>query len=131
MTYINYMEGIMSKIKITYPQDVELTREQLYRHTVARGTSLKNVDDGTKISVKEIVAYEDEKGVKIISILGYEWNEEVNDFDHALSHYASNSSIFREELEKIVDIFGSTGIEIRVRKIVSKQGRTFVTCELV
>lgn len=120
MTYINYMEGIMSKIKITYPQDVELTREQLYRHTVARGTSLKNVDDGTEIIVKEIVAYEDEKGVKIISILDTENN-----------HFASNSSIFREELEKIVDIFGSTGITIRVRKIVSKQGRTFVTCELV
>lgn len=105
--------------KITYPVDVELTREQLYRHTVARGTSLKNVDDGTEIAVKEIVVYLNDDGNKIISIL---------DTDN--KHFVSNSSIFREELEKIVDIFGSTGITIRVRKSVSKAGRTFVTCEL-
>ena len=109
----------MSKQTITFPKDVELTCEQLYRHTVARGTSLKNVEDGTIIDVKEIVAYLNEDGNKIISIL-----------DNDNLHYVSNSSIFREELEKIVDIFGAGGIKIRVRKYVSKAGRTFVTCEL-
>ena len=117
MTYIKFMEGIM--VKITYPENVELSREQLYRHTVARGTSLKNVEDGTEIIVKEIVAYEDEKGMKIISIL-----------DTGNMHYVSNSSIFRDELAMIVEIFGDSGITIRIRKNVSKQGRTFVTCEL-
>ena len=105
--------------KITYPVDKELTREQLYRHTVARGTSLKKLDDGTEIMVKEIVAFEDDDGSKIISIL---------DTDNR--HYVSNSSIFREELSKIVDIFGDTGIRLIIRKDVSKSGRTFVTCEL-
>lgn len=106
-------------VKITYPLDVELTREQMYRHTVARGESLKNLDDNTEIDVKEIVAYETEEGNKIISIL-----------DNDNRHYVSNSSIFRDELAKIVDIFGSTGIKLRIRKSVSKGGRTFVTCEL-
>lgn len=105
--------------KITYPQDKELTREQLYRHTVARGTSLKNLEDGTEIMVKEIVAFEDDDGSKIISLL---------DTDNR--HYVSNSSIFRDELAKIIDIFGDTGIRLIIRKIVSKSGRTFVTCEL-
>jgi hypothetical protein len=106
-------------VKITYPHDVELTKEQMYRHTVARGESLKNVEDGTEILVKEIVAYDNEDGNKIISIL-----------DNDNRHYVSNSSIFRAELEKIVEIFGSTGITLRIRKSVSKAGRTFVTCEL-
>lgn len=106
-------------VKITYPHDVELTKEQMYRHTVANGESLKNVEDGTEILVKEIVAYDNEDGNKIISIL-----------DNDNRHYVSNSSIFRAELQKIVEIFGSTGITLRIRKSVSKAGRTFVTCEL-
>lgn len=106
-------------VKITYPQNAELTREQLYRHTVARGTSLKNVEDGTEIIIKEIVGYESDEGQKILSIL-----------DTGNHHFVSNSSIFRDELAKIVEIFGDTGITIRIRKDVSKSGRTFVTCEL-
>ena len=106
------------KIKITYPE-TELSREQVYRHTVARGTSLKDVEDGTVITVKEIVSYETEEGQKIISML-----------DENNRHYVSNSGVFREELAKIVDIFGSTGITLVIRKIVSKGGRTYVTCEL-
>ena len=105
--------------KITYPIDKELTREQLYRHTVARGTSLKKLDDGTEIMVKEIVAFEDENGQKIISLL-----------DSDNRHYVSNSSIFREELAKIIDIFGNTDLRLIIRKDVTKSGRTFVTCEL-
>lgn len=104
--------------KITYPQ-TELTREQLYRHTVARGTSLKDVVDGTEINVKEIVSYETDEGQKVISIL-----------DENNRHYVSSSSIFREELAKIVEIFGDAGIKLIIRKIVSKTGRTYVTCEL-
>ena len=104
--------------KITYPLD-ELSKEQVYRHTVARGTSLKNVDDGTKITIMEIVCYENDDGDKIISIL-----------DQNNEHYVSKSGIFREELAKIIDIFGDSGITIKIRKIVSKAGRSYVTCEL-
>ena len=104
---------------ISYPTDRELTREQMYRHTVAKGTSLKNVDDGTVIAVKELVSYLDDDGNKIISIL-----------DEDKKHYVSTSSIFRDELAKIVDIFGDTGINIRITKTVSKGGRTYVSCEL-
>ena len=105
--------------KITYPVDKELTREQMYRHTMARGTSLKNVNDGDKIAIKEIVCYENDDGDKIISIL-----------DQDNQHFVSKSSIFRDELAKIVDIFGDSDITIKVRKIVSKAGRSYVTCEL-
>ena len=105
--------------KITYPVDKELTREQLYRHTVARGTSIKNLDAGEKIEVKEIVGYESDDGDKIISIL-----------DQENKHYVSSSKIFREELAKIVEIFGDTGFTIRICKEVSKQGRTYVSCDL-
>ena len=104
---------------ISYPIDKQLSKEQIYRHTVARGTSLKNVDDGTPLTIKELVCYETEDGKKIISIL-----------DPDNKHYVSNSSVFRDELAKIVDIFGDTNITIIVRKDVSKTGRTFVTCEL-
>ena len=106
-------------VKITYPVDKELTKEQMYRHTVARGTSLKNLDDGDKITIKEIVSYEDADGNKVLSIL---------DMDN--KHYVSNSGIFRDELAKIVEIFGDNDITIIVRKIGSKQGRTYVSCEL-
>lgn len=106
-------------VEIAYPVGKELTKEQMYRHTVARGLSLKNVEDGTVIPVKEIVCYNSEDGNKIISIL---------DTDNL--HYVSNSSIFRDELAKIVDIFGDSGINIRIKKYVSKGGRTYVTCEL-
>ena len=106
-------------VKITYPQNAELTREQLYRHTVARGDSLKTVEDGTEIIIKEIVCYETEEGAKILSIL-----------DTANHHYVSNSSIFRDELAKIVEIFGDTGITIRIRHYITKTGRMYVTCEL-
>ena len=116
-------------VEITYPVNVELTKEQMYRHTVARGESLKNLEDKTLIMVDEIVSYVSEKGDKIISMLGYQWNENTGTFD-VLTHYVSNSGIFRDELAKIVEIFGSSGITLRIRKNVSKGGRTFVTCEL-
>lgn len=109
----------MEKNKITYPADKALTKEQIYRHTVARGTSLKNMEDGDKIEIKEIVCYTTPEDKKIISLL-----------DNENNHYVSSSSIFREELEKIVDVFGDTGITIKIRKEVSKKGRTFVSCEL-
>lgn len=117
-------------VEITYPVDVELTKEQMYRHTVARGESLKNLDDKTLIMVDEIVSYVNEKGDKIISILGYQFNTDTGNYDSALTHYASNSGIFRDELAKIVEIFGSSGITLRIRKNVSKGGPTYVTCEL-
>lgn len=104
---------------ITYPKDANLSKELLYRHTVARGESLKNVEDGTEILIKSLVAYDSDDGVKVISIL-----------DPDNRHFVSNSSIFRTELEKIVAIFGDTDIKIRVRKYESKGGRTYVTCEL-
>lgn len=117
-------------VEITYPVNVELTKEQMYRHTVARGESLKNLEDKTLIMVDEIVSYVSEKGDKIISMLGYQFNENTGTYDAALTHYVSNSGIFRDELAKIVEIFGSSGITLRIRKNVSKGGRTFVTCEL-
>lgn len=104
--------------KITYPT-TELSKEMMYRHCVARGESLKNLDDGEKITIASLCAYDTEDGNKIISIL-----------DPDNNHYVSNSSIFRTELEKIVEIFGDTGITIRIRKITGKSGRTYVTCEL-
>lgn len=116
-------------VKITYPENAKLTKEQLYWHTVARGESLKNVEDCTLIKVMEIVAYDNENGDKIISILGHKWDKDAGGFEEARSHYASNSGIFREDLEKIVAIFG-TDITIRIRKNVSKAGRVFVQCEL-
>lgn len=120
----------MAVKKITYPKDTALTREQLYWHTVDRSDSLKSLDDGTLIRIEEIVAYEAEDGQKIVSIIGHKWDKEAASFEEAKSHFASNSGIFREDLEKIVEIFGSTGITIQVRKNVSKGGRTFVSCRL-
>lgn len=116
---------------ITYPgKEVALSKEFIYRHCVARGDSLKSLDDGTLILIQTVCAYDTDDGSKIISIIGNKWNAEQNGFENALSHLVSNSSIFRTDFEKIVEIFGDTGITIRIRKNVSKAGRTFVTCEL-
>lgn len=115
---------------ITFPKDAKLSKELQYRHLVARGESLKNVDDGTIIEIKSLVAYDNDDGMKVISILGSKWNAEKETFDPNITHYVSNSSIFRTELEKIVEIFGAEGITIRIRKYESKGGRTYVTCEL-
>ena len=117
--------------KITYPVDGKgMSKELVYRHCVARGESLKNVDDKTLVKIDGLCSYLTADGVKIISILGYKWNEDAQDFETAMTHYVSNSSYFRTELEKIVDIFGDKDIVIRIRKSISKAGRTFVTCEL-
>lgn len=117
--------------KITYPEDTKsLSKEFVYRHCVARGDSLKSLDDGTLILVKSVCDYDTDDGSKIISIIGNKWNAELNEFDQALNHFVSNSSIFRTDFKKIVDIFGDTDITIRIRKNVSKAGRTFVTCDL-
>lgn len=117
--------------KITYPVDAKvLSKEFVYRHCTARGDSLKSLDDGTLIMIQSVCAYDTDDGSKIISIIGNKWNAELNGFETVLTHLVSNSSIFREDLEKIVDIFGDTGITIRIRKNVSKAGRTFVFCEL-
>lgn len=101
----------------------ELDKREIYKHTRASATSLKDVNDGEKIAPVEVVIYEDvnSKGevVTITSVV-----------DANGKHYATNSRFFREELMYLLNLMDGEEFEIKVKKPVSKGGRTFVTCEL-
>lgn len=101
----------------------ELDKREIYKHTRASATSLKDVKDGEKIAPIEVVIYEDVNSrgevVTITSIVGA--NGE---------HYVTNSRFFREELMYLLNLMSDEAFEIKVKKPVSKGGRTFVTCEL-
>ena len=101
-----------------------LDKRSMYIHTRGSSVSLKDVEDGTIIDPLEIVVYEDENA-----------KGEIQTITSVIStdgkHYATNSRFFREELGNIFNIMAPDPFQIRVKKNVSKAGRTFVTCELV
>ena len=101
----------------------ELDKRSLYKHTRASSVSLKDLDDGTIIDPAEIVIYED------VNMRG-ETNIITSLVDVGGTHYTTNSKYFREELETIIEIMDGEAFQLIVRKNVSKNGRTFVTCEL-
>lgn len=112
-------------MKIVYPENSStLDKRKVYYHTRSQGVSLKEIEDGTIIEPAEIVVYSDlnSKGEeKLITSL----------IDVGGTHYTTDSPFFREELLYIAELMGAEAYEIRVKKQVSKAGRTFTTCELV
>lgn len=102
----------------------ELDKRSIYKHTRGSAILLKDLDDGTQIHPVEIVMYDDtnKKG---------EVNTITSIIDEGGTHFATNSSFFREELEYIINLLDGEDFEIVVKKAQSKGGRTFVTCELV
>ena len=96
----------------------------LYKHTRNSSISMKDVEDGTIIDPVEIVVYEDENAKGEINTI-------TSIIDANGIHYTTNSRFFREELDTIYELMKPEAFQIRVKKNVSKAGRTFVTCELV
>ena len=111
-------------MKIVFPENCNLDKRKVYYHTRSQGVSLKEIEDGTVIAPAEIVVYSDltSKGEeKLIT--------SVIDKDGV--HYTTDSPYFREELTYISDLMDGDEYEIRIKKQISKAGRTFTTCELV
>ena len=110
-------------MNILFKSSEALDKRSLYIHTRGSSISLKDVEDGTVIDPLEIVVYEDENG-----------KGEVNTITSVIAtdgkHYTSNSKFFREELGAIYSLMAPDPFKIIVRKNISKNGRTFVTCEL-
>ena len=104
-------------------KSAELDKRSLYKHTRASSVSLKDLDDGTIIDPVEIVVYED------VNTKG-ETNVITSLVDVDGTHYTTNSKYFREELKTILELMDGEPFQLIVRKNVSKNGRTFVTCEL-
>lgn len=110
-------------MNILFKSSENLDKRSLYIHTRGSSVSMKDVEDGTIIEPLEIVVYEDENSrgetQTITSVIDVDGN-----------HYSSSSRFFREELGSIFNIMAPDPFKIIVRKNVSKNGRTFVTCEL-
>ena len=101
----------------------ELDKREIYKHTRAAGVSIKDCEDGEVIVPAEVCIYEDvnnkDEVVTITSII-----------DKDGKHYVTNSKFFREELQYIIDLMAGEEYGLVVRKAKSKNGRTFVTCEM-
>ena len=108
---------------ILFKSSENLDKRSLYIHTRGSSISLKDVEDGTVIDPLEIVVYEDENGRGEVQTI-------TSVIDVNGKHYATNSRFFREELGNIFNLMAPDPFKIIVRKNVSKNGRTFVTCEL-
>jgi len=110
-------------MKILWKSNDNLDKRSLYIHTHSSSVSIKDLEDGTIIDPLEIVMYEDENSRGEVQTI-------TSVIDVAGKHYATNSRFFREELGSIFNIMAPDPFKIIVRKNVSKNGRTFVTCEL-
>ena len=110
-------------MNILFKSSDKLDKRSLYIHTRGSSISLKDVEDGTILDPLEIVVYEDENArgetQTITSVITTDGK-----------HYATNSRFFREELATIYNLMAPDPFQIIVKKNVSKNGRTFVTCEL-
>ena len=111
-------------MNILFQSSDNLDKRSLYIHTRGKSISLKDVEDGTIIDPLEIVVYEDKKSTGEVETI-----TSVIDVDG--KHYATNSRFFREELDYIFNFMAPDPFKIAVRKSISKNGRNFVTCELV
>lgn len=100
-----------------------LGKREIYAHTRASATSLKDVAENFVITPVEIVVYDD------VNSKG-ETNTIMSIIDGNGEHFATNSKFFREELLYINDLMGDEPYDVIVKKPTSKGGRQFVTCEL-
>lgn len=102
----------------------ELTKIEQYMLTVDKGAeSMKDVPDGTSITVSVWCTYEDEKEdgtpADITAIM-----------DTSGKVYAFQSATFRKSLERIHDVFGDEEYAIIKESGKTKVGRDFIDCRL-
>lgn len=103
----------------------ELDKRRLYAHTRAEAIPLKEIADGEIINPMELVIYTD------IDNTG-EIKELVSIADDQQRHFASSSPSLIRELKAIIELMGDEPYQIKIRKrLSSKGGRTYTTCELV
>lgn len=103
----------------------ELTKEQLYLMTKSPSIkSVKDIEDGTELTVKASLVYQDvnSKGEEseILSIMGE--NNEV---------WACQSETFKRSFNDLVEIMGAEGFTLKKLSGVTNAGRPYVNCDLV
>lgn len=111
------------KITRIYPSTKELDGRDIYLHTKAKATSIKDVKDGLVIKPLEIVQYEDTNDKGEINL--------ITSIRDDKEHYVTSSKTFNKDIGDILDIMKDEEISIKVVKPVSKGGRTYLTCELI
>lgn len=103
----------------------ELTKVEQYLMTLSPSIkTIKDVEDGTKITVKSFIVYEDikedETSVNILSILTPD-----------NSVYATNSATFKRAFTDIAEIMDTEETFTIIKTSgTSKNGRPYVNCEL-
>lgn len=99
-------------------------RQQYKLYKPLNPVSVKDVADGTVITVTMWMEYEDTNSdgetVTILSIYD----------DSAEKTYQTNSATFRREFADMVQILGDEGLQIVKKSGVTKADRPFVTCVL-
>lgn len=103
----------------------ELTKLALAQLVTQGGELVKNMPDGMRVTVGNIVEYStDNDDGTTTDILAFEGNAE----DGTRKWYMTNSKTFKREINKILDIFGDDEFCIVKISGTTKSGRVFVTC---
>lgn len=105
-------------------QSRELTKAEQYKMTLDAGVvPMKNVEDGTELSINAILTFEDEKKdgevVTITSIMTDEGNV-----------FAFQSATFRKSLSDIASIMDGEKFSIIKESGVTNAGRPYINCRL-
>ena len=102
----------------------ELTKKEIYQMTMSPKIQKISDNKGVVIDVAAYCFYSDEKDdgktVDILSVMGA---------DGII--YATNSTTFRDDFERICEIMDGEDFSIEVISGTSKAGREFFTCALV
>ena len=102
----------------------ELTKKEIYQMTMSPKIQKISDNKGVVIDVAAYCFYSDEKDDgKSVDILS------VMDADGSI--YATNSTTFRDDFERICEIMDGEDFSIEVISGTSKAGREFFTCALV
>ena len=102
----------------------ELTKKEIYQMTMSPKIQKISDNKGVVIDVAAYCFYSDEKDDgKSVDILS------VMDADGSI--YATNSTTFRDDFERICQIMDGEDFSIEVISGTSKAGREFFTCALV
>lgn len=103
----------------------EMDKRTAYKmHKPENPLSIKNVEDGTPITVTRWMEYTDVNadGVEVTILAIYD--------DETNITYQTNSTTFRKEFDSMIDMLGDDDLTIIKKSGVTKSDRPYVTCVL-
>ena len=110
-------------MKIIKTIPAELSNKQLYALTMSPKTQKMSDAKGSKIEVAAVCIYED------VDKKSGELREVMTILSPEGEIFATNSSTFMDDFNRMCDLFGDDGVTaIEVISGTSKAGREFITC---